>query len=171
MKDMTYLYLVRHGETFDNINQILQGQTDGELTANGIRQAEEVRDRLKNEHFDAVVSSDLQRSIDTATIIAQPHHLDVETVELLRERDWGGFTGEYIPDIKGKKWPDDVESLEKMLSRAHNFITYIKAKYEGKRVIAVGHGIINKAIQAVYYKKAMNEIPKMDNGEVRILIL
>ena len=72
MKDMTYLYLVRHGETFDNINQILQGQTDGELTANGIRQAEEVRDRLKNEHFDAVVSSDLQRSIDTATIIAQP---------------------------------------------------------------------------------------------------
>ncbi len=168
---MTYLYLVRHGETFDNINQILQGQTDGELTANGIKQAEDIRDKLKDEHFDAIVSSDLQRSIETANIIARQYNQEVETVELLRERDWGGFTGEYIPNIKDKKWPDDVESLEKILSRARNFITYIKIKYEGKKILAVGHGIINKAVQAVYYDKTMSEIPPMMNGELRILIL
>ena len=54
---MTYLYLVRHGETFDNINQILQGQTDGELTANGIKQAEDIRDKLKDEHFEYNLNS------------------------------------------------------------------------------------------------------------------
>ncbi|MBP7359129.1 MAG: histidine phosphatase family protein [Prevotella sp.] len=168
---MTYLYLVRHGETVDNVNQILQGQTDGQLTPNGILQAEKVRDNLKKSHFDAIVSSDLQRSVDTALIIAQPHGLEVEKIQLLRERDWGGFTGEFIPDLKDKVWPDDIETLEHMMARAHNFITYIKASYKDKHVLAVGHGIINKAIQAVYYNKTMSEISKMANGEVRILIL
>ena len=32
---MTTLYLVRHGETVDNANQIMQGQTQGELNENG----------------------------------------------------------------------------------------------------------------------------------------
>ena len=41
---MTTLYLVRHGETVDNARQIMQGQTQGELNENGIRQAEQVRD-------------------------------------------------------------------------------------------------------------------------------
>ena len=37
---MTRLLLVRHGETVDNVNQIMQGQTQGELTQNGVLQAE-----------------------------------------------------------------------------------------------------------------------------------
>ena len=71
---MTTLYLVRHGETVDNAAQILQGQQQGELNENGIRQAEEVRDRLADEDIDAFVASDLKRSVDTCRIIAQPHH-------------------------------------------------------------------------------------------------
>ena len=42
--DMTILYLVRHGETVDNARHIMQGQTQGQLNDNGIRQAEEVAD-------------------------------------------------------------------------------------------------------------------------------
>jgi broad specificity phosphatase PhoE len=38
-ENMTTLYLVRHGETIDNVNQIMQGQTQGLLTDNGILQA------------------------------------------------------------------------------------------------------------------------------------
>ena len=56
---MTTLYLVRHGETVDNAAQILQGQQQGELNENGIKQAEEVRDRFTNEDIDAFVASDL----------------------------------------------------------------------------------------------------------------
>ena len=90
---MTVLYLVRHGETVDNANQIMQGQTQGELNEKGIAQAREVAEKLLGEHFDAFVSSDLKRSFDTAAIIARPHHLPVVTTPLLRERDWGSFTG------------------------------------------------------------------------------
>ena len=52
---MTKLYLVRHGETFDNERQIMQGQTPGELNATGIRQAEALSLQLADVHFDAII--------------------------------------------------------------------------------------------------------------------
>ena len=58
---MTTLYLVRHGETEDNVNQIMQGQTHGRLTANGIAQAQQVRDQMASESFAAIIASDLKK--------------------------------------------------------------------------------------------------------------
>ena len=168
---MTTLYLVRHGETVDNANQIMQGQTQGELNENGIRQAQEVSEPWKDRPIDVVIASDLKRSIDTARIIAEPHGLEVITTPLLRERDWGGFTGRFIPDLKNEVWPDDIETLENLLSRAGEFIAYVKETFPGKKVLAVGHGIINKAVQAVYYGKTMSEVQRMMNAEVRVLEL
>ena len=115
---MTTLYLVRHGETVDNANQIMQGQTQGELNENGIRQAQEVSEAWKDRPIDVVIASDLKRSIDTARIIAEPHGLEVVTTPLLRERDWGGFTGRFIPDLKNEVWPDDIDSS--LMSRRHS---------------------------------------------------
>ena len=168
---MTTLYLVRHGETADNANQIMQGQTQGELNENGIRQAQEVSEAWKDQPIDVVIASDLKRSVDTARIIAAPHGLEVVTTPLLRERDWGSFTGRFIPDLKGEVWPDDIETLENLLSRAGEFITYVKETFPGKKVLAVGHGIMNKAVQAVYYGKPMSEVKRMMNAEVRVLEL
>ncbi|MDD3388403.1 MAG: histidine phosphatase family protein [Prevotella sp.] len=168
---MTTLYLVRHGETVDNKARIMQGQTPGELNEVGIEQANDLSRRMASEPIDAFVSSDLYRSIQTCEIIARPHDLQVTTTPLLRERDWGSFTGRFIPDLKDEKWTDDIESLEKMLSRARNFLTWIKITYPNQTVLAVGHGIINKAIQSVYFNKPMNELHPMSNAEVRILML
>ena len=170
-RKMTTLYLARHGETVDNARQIMQGQTQGELNENGIRQARELSEAWKDRHIDVVIASDLKRSIDTARIIAAPHHLEVVSTPLLRERDWGGFTGRYIPDLKGEVWPDDIETLENLLSRAGDFITYVRETFPEKKVLAVGHGIINKAVQAVYFCKPMSEIQRMMNAEVRELDL
>jgi len=167
----TVLYLVRHGETVDNANQIMQGQTQGELNENGLRQAHELCEQWKSREIDVVMASDLKRAVDTAAIIAVPHGLKVVTTPLLRERDWGGFTGRYIPSLKNEVWPDDIETLENLLSRAGEFIAYVRKTFPGKKVLAVGHGIINKAVQAVYFKKSMSEIQKMSNAEVRELVL
>ena len=169
--NMTTLYLVRHGETVDNANQIMQGQTQGELNENGIRQAKEVSEAWKDRQIDVVIASDLKRSIDTARIIAEPHSLGVITTPLLRERDWGDFTGRFIPDLKNEVWPENIETLENLLSRAGEFIAYVKETFPGKKVLAVGHGIMNKAIQAVYYGKTMSEVQRMMNAEVRVLEL
>lgn len=165
----TTLFLVRHGETVDNARQIMQGQTQGELNERGREQAQQVARRLADETLDAVVSSDLQRAVQTAEIIAAPHGLTVMTTPLLRERDWGSFTGRYIPDLRGETWPDDIESEEDLLMRARTFLLYITATYPGKRVVAVGHGIINKAILAIYAGCTMREVQRMMNAEVRVL--
>jgi len=167
----TTLFLVRHGETVDNANKIMQGQTQGRLNDEGVRQAEQLRDELASTHLDAIVASDLKRSVDTAVILAEPHGLEVVTTPLLRERDWGSFTGRYIPNLKDEVWPDDIETLEAMQERSRAFLDFIRNHYAGKRVLAVGHGIINKAIQAVFYGKQMREVERMTNCEVRILEL
>ena len=165
----TVLFLVRHGETVDNARQIMQGQTQGCLNEKGREQARVVAERLAAEPVDAIVASDLRRAIQTAEMIAEPHGLPVVTTPLLRERDWGGFTGRFIPDLKGEVWPDDIESEEALLARARTFLIYITATYPGKRVVAVGHGIINKAILAIYAGCTMREVQRMMNAEVRIL--
>ena len=166
---MTTIFLVRHGETVDNAAQIMQGQTQGELNEQGRSQARQVAERLSAEPVDAVVASDLHRAVETAEIIAAPHGLPVMTTPLLRERDWGSFTGRYIPDLKGEVWPDDIESEEALLLRARTFLLYLTTTYPDKRVVAVGHGIINKAVLAVYAQCPMREVQRMMNCEVRIL--
>ena len=168
---MTKLYLVRHGQTVDNLNQIMQGQTQGELTDEGIRQAQDLASQLADTPIDVFVSSDLKRSVDTCRIIADPRGEEVVQTPLLRERDWGSFTGRFIPDLQGEVWPDDIESLDELKARAQRFLDFVKTGYPDQVVFAVGHGIINKAIQAVYHQKAMQEIPRMANAEVRVIKL
>ncbi len=167
----TTLFLVRHGETEDNVRQIMQGQSQGRLTLHGVEQAETLARQLADEPIDAFLSSDLRRAVDTAAILAAPHHLPVETTPLLRERDWGDFTGRFIPDLKDEPWPDNVESMADMMQRAASFLEYVRTHYPRQRVVAVGHGIFNKALQAVYHQKPIHEIPRMGNAELRVLEL
>ena len=168
---MTVLYLARHGETVDNANQILQGRTQGMLNEKGQEQAENLAKSLDGIQIDAVIASDLKRAVDTAEVIAKRRSLPLITTPLLRERDWGSFTGRFIPDLKDVQWPDDVESMDAMMERARLFMDWLRRDYSQKTVVAVGHGIINKVIQAVYYNTRTNKIPRMTNAEVRKLIL
>ena len=168
---MTTLYLVRHGETVDNVARIMQGQRHGELTSEGMEQIEGLATSLSDVHFDAIVSSDLRRAYDSAMILAEKLNLPVTTTALLRERDWGDFTGHFIPDLKGIPLPDTVEKMEELLSRARAFLKWVKTNYPDMIVLAVGHGIINKAIQAIHLGKMTRDIPRMENSEYRLLFL
>lgn len=149
----------------------MQGQLHGELTTSGTAQMEELAKSLSDIHFDAIISSDLQRAYDSAQILANYWKMTVKTTTLLRERNWGDFTGRFIPDLKGLPMPDNVEKMDDLLERAKLFLYRIKANYSNQTVLAVGHGIINKAIQAAHYSKLTREIPKMSNVEYRILQL
>lgn len=169
---MTTLYLVRHGQTKDNVAKIMQGQRHGELTFEGMMQIKVLAGTLAGVHFDALVTSDLQRAFVSGAILSEELHLvPVTTTVLLRERDWGDFTSRYIPDLQDLPFPDNVEKMDDLLSRARRFLQWIKSNYPDKVVLAVGHGIINKAIQAVHYKKLTREIPRMQNAEYRVLHL
>ena len=60
---MTTLYLVRHGETVDNANQIMQGQTQGQLNDNGIKQAQDEIAQKGNYMYN-VINDTLDRCAD-----------------------------------------------------------------------------------------------------------
>ncbi|SFH52930.1 alpha-ribazole phosphatase [Tindallia magadiensis] len=85
------LIMVRHGETEDNVKQKMSGWTDTPLNLNGIRQAHIVAQRLKNLSVDRVLSSDLNRAVKTAEIIAQHQSEEIphEKVIGFREMNFG----------------------------------------------------------------------------------
>lgn len=65
---MITLYLARHGQTVENLSRIFQGHLPGTLTEEGKKQAMDLGESLRNIALDAVVSSDLQRVVDTVQL-------------------------------------------------------------------------------------------------------
>ena len=169
---MIYLYLARHGETQENVAQILQGHMPGHLTPQGREQAANLRDQLVKSgiHFDVLLYSDLQRTHDTATIINQQLRVAcVKPCPLLRERYWGSFAGTSIVAARSLPIPPDAESVEQLFKRAQRFLIYIKEFFDGKTILAIGHGLFNRTILAAYNNKSIRDIQRMQNAEVRLL--
>lgn len=163
---MIELILSRHGETLENQQHILQGQLPGTLSPLGIAQAKKLAEALQDEIIDSVVSSDLARSYDTAMAAARPHGLTPHPTPLLREMDWGIYTGKQLDDVDWLNLPPSVESLDTLFQRAIDFIDYLKKNFPGQRVLAIGHGAFNRAIIAYLEgKKAtdMIDLPIMEN--------
>ncbi|HEY3331170.1 MAG TPA: histidine phosphatase family protein [Capsulimonadaceae bacterium] len=94
-----HLLIVRHGETVWNVERRIQGWGNSDLTDRGKRQARQLRDRLRSRSLAAVYSSDLSRAVDTAEIIAAPHHLAVNQLRELRETSWGDWEGKTAFEI------------------------------------------------------------------------
>ena len=164
---MITLYLARHGQTEENIARIFQGHMPGTLTVEGIAQAEALRDTLRNISLDAVVSSDLKRCVDTARIAVEGRNLPWEKTVLLREIDWGSWTGLAIKEVDLQHFPADVETEAMLYERAGRFVDYLKERYDGKQVLAVGHGLINRAVQAHIQGvtlEHLRSVPKMNNS-------
>src|ERR1700704_4480325 len=81
------LYIARHGETDWNLSHRLQGWTDRPLDDTGKRQAVDLAASLKGVHLDAIYSSTLSRSRDTAQTVASDRTLMVKSLPGLRERN------------------------------------------------------------------------------------
>ena len=136
LKKMITLYLARHGQTEENMTRIFQGHMPGTLTVEGIAQAEALRDTLRDISLDAVVSSDLKRCVDTARIAVEGRNLPWEKMVLLREIDWGSWTGLAIKEVDLRHFPADVETEAMLYERAGRFVDYLKERYDGKQVLA-----------------------------------
>lgn len=167
------LYLTRHGETLENRRHVLQGQLPGTLSDTGLRQSEELAQRMEGVALDAVVASDLARSVRTAEVVARRKGLAVDVTPLLREMDWGVYTGQALVDVDWTHLPESVEQVEALYRRAGEFLAYIKEKYAGRRVLAVGHGAFNRAVMCRYEGREpfdMVGMPIMENTAVAELV-
>lgn len=158
------LYLLRHGETDWNKEWRLQGFSDISLNEKGIAQAKEAAQRYADFHFDVIISSPLQRALNTARIIAEPHGLSVQTDNRLREICLGDLEGKTVEEtdketeLKNARMnffdhPElyvptgDGESFEQLDERCRSFLEDLKKKYDAKSCILIsGHGALCKGI-------------------------
>ena len=167
---MIELYITRHGETLENASQILQGHLPGHLSELGLQQARELRDRLAHMPFDHIVVSDLQRALDTAHIVNADRQLPLTVTPLLRERDWGEYTGVHIRDVQSRRvsdFPPSVENAEQLSRRARRFLRFLLNHFDGQTVLAIGHGYFDRCIVAEIEGKMPHDVPRWGNAEVR----
>lgn len=100
---MGHWYLVRHGETDWNLNERIQGHSDTPLNATGRRQADLLGRRLDDLHFDAIYSSDLTRTYETAQLVARGRDLAIVTDPDLREFSFGEWEGLTDAEIEARQ--------------------------------------------------------------------
>jgi glucosyl-3-phosphoglycerate phosphatase len=142
------LVLWRHGQTVWNAEHRFQGQTDIDLDATGVAQAERAARLLAALGPDAIVSSDLRRAAMTAAPLASLTGLEVSYDKDLRERYgglWEGLTDteirERFPAQYGTWTPPDGESSAVVAQRAGGALERIaEAAAPGSLVVVVSHG-------------------------------
>ena len=111
----TTLYLVRHGATDANLKRpyVLQGRgMDLPLNEMGRRQAQCVRRLFERKSLAAIYTSPLRRAFDTAQAIAEPHRIDLATVEGLIEADVGKWEGMAWEQIR-RQYPQEYEDFQR----------------------------------------------------------
>ena len=164
--------VVRHGETYGNVNHVVESRSHGRLTYRGMEQVQAAAERLRHEPIDVVYSSNLQRALDTAFILAEYHpEAAIVPVHELRERDQGIYEGKqwelvpygqfeaefvHVPIPGGESWRD-VER------RTGLFLNGLYAMHPEATVLIVTHVGPTKAIRSL-----LGGVPLRDSIDQRV---
>lgn len=155
MTKHTIIFLVRHGESKLNEEDIIAGQIDTPLTDRGKKQALETRRELDGVNFDNAYSSDLKRAIETGEIIYGKPIPKTNQIKNLRERTFGSLEGKpehhQKPGNEKKKKISDheawhfkhVSDMESDYELSDRFMTAFKEiakQNSGKTILVVAHG-------------------------------
>ena len=106
------IYLLRHGESIDDIEDCYGGIADFPLTKAGRKTAEELGNKLSTSEIKKIFSSPYKRAYETATIVSNILNCDVEIINELRERNSYGVMSGVNKDKAKKIFPIIFESLK-----------------------------------------------------------
>ena len=166
------LYIMRHGKTDWNTAYRLQGQTDTDLNAEGVRMAREATSAYKDVHFDVCYCSPLKRARETAQLVLEGREVPIIIDERLKEMAFGiyeGFANTYhFPDCpmyaffkhpEAYKAPLGAESMEELFARTGEFLQEVALPQveAGKDVLIIGHGAMNSSIVCQVKKRTLAE--------------
>jgi broad specificity phosphatase PhoE len=157
---MTSIYLVRHGQTAWNKEEIFRGRTDIPLDETGLKQAELVGKYFKEMEIHGIFSSSLSRAWQTAAKIAELHNLKVQPLEGLLDMSFGNWEGrphQEIREIDRKTYRQWVETphlvrlpggegLEYVKVRAFAALEELIRTHSGKTLVLVTHRVVNKVL-------------------------
>lgn len=150
---VTRIFLIRHGATVLTAEDRFAGATDVELSEEGRAQVRRLSERLSLIPVDAVYASPLGRTMETASILAAPHAMEVRASDGLREISHGHWEQMTRKEVEATypeeaaAWdrdpftfaPEGGESGLAVTARALPALLDIVSRHEGKPVIVVSH--------------------------------
>ena len=157
---MTKIYVVRHGQTAWNLEEVFRGRMDIPLDETGKKEVHLAGEALKDETLHAIYSSPLSRSMETAENIAKFQNIEVKPLEAIIDISYGEWEGVSLAEVQ-KKYPDlcalwlkephkvrfpNGESLEQVRVRTQNAIENLLEKHENENIALVAHRVPNKVI-------------------------
>ena len=169
---------VRHGETDLNYPvRRMQGISDYDLNINGIKQAEDIKNKLAEEDFDIIISSPLKRAKRTAEIINELKKIDIIFDDRIIERNYGQLEGQLFKKEYCNLDYDfesiGGESINIYKARLKDFIFEIKKKYYNKKVLVVAHNGVISVISCILEGEPEDknfENRGIKNGEIKEFI-
>lgn len=157
---MTSIYLVRHGQTAWNKEEIFRGRTDIPLDETGLKQAELVGQYFKGMKVHGIFSSPLSRAWQTAEKVAELHSLKVQPLQGIIDMSFGNWEGRPHQEIREsdskpyRQWVETPhlvrlpggEGLDDVGVRAMAAIEEVIRDHPGKTLILVTHRVVNKVL-------------------------
>jgi len=157
---MTSIYLVRHGQTAWNKEEIFRGRTDIPLDETGLKQAELAGEYFRGMEIHAIYSSPLSRAWETAQKISQIHNLKVQPLQGILDMSFGKWEGQSHRDIQKndkeiyRQWREEPhqvrlpggESLDEVRARSMAALEGVIRENPGKTLILVSHRVICKVL-------------------------
>jgi len=106
------IFLVRHGATVLTAEDRFAGATNVQLSGEGREQVRRLATRLQGENITAIYASPLDRTVETARILAEPHGLEVQKRDGLREISHGRWEQMTRKEVE-QAFPDEAAAWEK----------------------------------------------------------
>ncbi len=151
-----------HGTTVDNEKEISSGWFDAELSSLGTKQSIELKEKIKDKHFDVVFCSDLRRAVNSAQLTFGGL-VEIIQDKRLRECNYGEYnakSSEIVEPMQEenitKSFPDG-ESYEDVKARISDFIEDLKKNYDGKSIAIVAHKAPQLALDVLVHGKSWEQ--------------
>lgn len=122
----TPFYFLRHGETRESREGILQGQNETELNSVGRQMAETAAKALSNVTLGSIYASPLKRTWRTASIVSVLVGVPVQALPGLMERHWGIYQGQPKDQRPASPNPESAEPIEEFTQRIVRAIESIR---------------------------------------------
>ena len=97
---MTKVYVVRHGQTAWNLEEVFRGRMDIPLDETGKKEVHLAGEALKDETLHAIYSSPLSRSMETAENIAKFQNIEVKPLEAIIDISYGEWEGVSLAEVQ-----------------------------------------------------------------------
>jgi len=180
------LYLIRHGRTEWNVEGKIQGSTDIELNAEGLIQAVQLSEKIRNLNyrFSGIYSSPQKRAVQTAEILSRETEMDYRTkygLEEINLGEWEGLSWSEVQQTYPKEFkywfenrqyakPPKGESYQEMIDRVLSALNEIIMEIN-EDVVIITHSAVIMCLQCYLTNTPFEDMTKFKTENSAITVI